>query len=132
MKLMIVDDSRIMVRILSIAAHRTIKNVELFECFNGKEALECIEENPDVQLILLDVNMPVMSGKEFLQALRSNSQYDDVKVIMQTTETGRSEIKDMMQLGISGYLIKPYRTSKVMDFMVQLAHVLNYETIKEQ
>ena len=130
MKLMVVDDSRIMVRILHTAAQKTIKDVEILECFNGKEALECIQKNPDTQLILLDVNMPILSGKEFLQALRSNAQYDDVKVIMQTTETGRSEIKDMMQLGISGYLMKPYQTSKVIELMVQLAPVVGYELVE--
>lgn len=130
MKLMIVDDSRIMVRILNTAAQKTIKDVEILECFNGKEAMDCIEKNPDTQLILLDVNMPVMSGKEFLKELRSNSGFDDVKVIMQTTETGRSEIKEMMQLGISGYLMKPYQTSKVIELMIQLAPVVGYEIIE--
>jgi len=130
MKLMVVDDSQTMVRILGTAAKKTIKNVEVFTCYNGQEALECIKKNPDMRLVLLDVNMPVMNGKEFLQAIRSDSQFDNVKVIMQTTESGKREIQEIIKLGVSGYLIKPYQTAKVIDFMTQLAPVVGYEVIK--
>lgn len=129
MKLMVVDDSQTMVRILNTSAKKVIKDVEVFSCYNGKEALECLQENPDIQLILLDVNMPIMSGREFLQSMRSDAKFNDVKVIMQTTETGKAEVKKMMELGISGYLMKPYQTSKVMELMKQLAPIVGYEIL---
>jgi len=129
MKIMVVDDSQTMVRILSTAAKKAIKDVEVFPCYNGEEAFNCINANKDIKLILLDVNMPVMSGKEFLIKLRENSEFDDVKVIMQTTETAKAEIKEMMGLGISGYLMKPYQTKRVMDLMTQLAPIVGYELI---
>jgi len=129
MKIMVVDDSQTMVRILSTAAKKTIKDVEVFPCYNGKEALDCINENKDIKLVLLDVNMPVMSGKEFLTHLRADSSFDNVKVIMQTTETGKAEIKSMMELGISGYLMKPYQTAKVIELMTKLAPIVGYELL---
>jgi len=132
MKLMVVDDSQTMIRILGTAAKKVIKDLELFVCYNGQEALDCVKENPDMDLILLDVNMPVMNGKEFLKALRSDSQFDAVKVVMQTTESAKKEIKEIIELGISGYLIKPYQTKKVIDFMTQLAPVVGYETMEDE
>ncbi len=131
MKLMIVDDSQTMIRILSTAAKKTIKDLELFSCHNGQEALDCLKQNPDISLVLLDVNMPIMTGKEFLKIIRNDSQFDDVKVIMQTTESGKSEIKEMMDFGISGYLMKPYQTTKVIDLMKQLAPIVGYEIIED-
>jgi len=131
MKVMVVDDSQTMVHILSTAASKTIKDVEVFLCYNGQEALETLEINPDVKLILLDVNMPVMNGKEFLKTIRKYERYDDVRVIMQTTESSKSEIKKMMELGITGYLMKPYQTAKVIDLMTQLAPIVGYEVNKE-
>ena len=130
MKLMIVDDSQTMIRILATAAKKTIKDVEILSCYNGQEALECIRKNPDVKLILLDINMPVMNGKEFLKELRSDSSFDDVKVIVQTTEVGKVEIKKIIELGVSGYLMKPYQTTKIIEFMNQLAPVVGYELIE--
>jgi response regulator of citrate/malate metabolism len=46
---------------------------------------------------------------------------------MQTTESSKSEIKKMMELGITGYLVKPYQTAKVIDLMTQLAPIVGYE-----
>jgi CheY-like chemotaxis protein len=131
MKVMIVDDSQTMVRILSTAATKTIKDVEVFLCYNGQEALDTLTANPDVKLVLLDVNMPVMSGKEFLEIIRKDEKYDNVRVIMQTTESSKSEIKQMMELGITGYLMKPYQTAKVIELMTQLAPIVGYEVNKD-
>jgi len=130
MKLMVVDDSQTMVRILGTAAKKTIKDVEVFNCYNGQEALDCIRENQDIKLVLLDVNMPIMNGKEFLEIIRNDTRFDNVKVIMQTTETSKAEIKKLMSLGITGYLMKPYQTSKVIELMNQLAPVVGYEVLK--
>ena len=130
MKLMIVDDSQTMIRILSKAAKMTVEDLELFYCHNGQEALDCLKENTDISLILLDINMPVMDGKEFLKIIRNDSQYNDLKIIIQTTETGDSEIKEMVKLGISGYLTKPYQTQKAIDLIKQLAPIVGYKLLK--
>ena len=102
---------------------------EFYQAYDGKKGLKLYEEKkPDI--ILSDVNMPVMNGREFLEAIRADSTFDDVKVIMQTTETGKAEIKAMMGLGISGYLMKPYQTTKVIELMVQLAPIVGYELLE--
>lgn len=130
-KILIVDDSLTMLRILRSAAKMTIKNVEIFEAKNGKEALELLENNKDIKLILLDINMDVMNGREFMFNMRKNSEYDDIKVIIQTTETSDEHIKYMMQYKISGYLMKPYQTKKVQALMIKLAPMIDYEIIEK-
>jgi len=129
-KILIVDDSLTMLRILKTAAKMVIKDVKVFEAKNGQEALDHLEQNSDIKLVLLDVNMPIMTGKEFLIIIRQNSEYDDVKVIVQTTETGKKSIEDLMQYKISGYLMKPYQTKTVQKLMIKFAPVIGYEVIE--
>jgi CheY-like chemotaxis protein len=126
-KILIVDDSATMLRILKTAAKMVILDVVIFEAKNGQEALDLLENNGDIKLILLDINMPVMNGREFLTILRSQEKYNDVKVVIQTTETNKENIAEMVKQGISGYLIKPYKTKTAQDLMIKLAPFVSYE-----
>ena len=131
MKIMIVDDSKTMIRILSTAIQTIIKDAEVLLCYNGQEAFTTLEANQDIRLILLDVCMPIMSGSEFLTKIRQDKKYDNVKVIMETTENSQSERQRLIDLGITGYLLKPYRTSQAVDLMIELAPIVGYEINKE-
>lgn len=129
-KILLVDDSATMLRILKTSAQMVIADVEILEARNGQEAFECLEKNTDISLILLDVNMPIMNGIEFLWKMREDSRFSGVKVIMQTTETGKLTVEKAMELGISGYLMKPYQTKRVQELMTKLAPVIGYELKK--
>jgi len=130
-KILIVDDSLTMLKILKTSAKMVIKDVEVIEAKNGQEALDELEKNSDIKLILLDINMPVMNGREFLAIMRTRPQYDDIKVIIQTTETSKEHIKKMMQYNISGYLMKPYQTKMAQQLMIKLAPVIGYELVEK-
>jgi CheY-like chemotaxis protein len=84
---------------------------------NGKDALDLLTgmggekvANPD--LILLDLNMPKMSGLEFLKNLRAIDQYRRTNVFIMTTSEEESEREEAARLGISGYIIKPVTFDK--------------------
>jgi len=84
---------------------------------NGEEGLALLDladdplfsEKPD--LILLDMNMPRMNGIEFLQILRGREAWKNIKVFVLTTSDESEDEKIMRSLGISGYIIKPLKTS---------------------
>jgi len=84
---------------------------------NGEEGLALLDqaddplssEKPD--LILLDMNMPRMNGIEFLQILRGRETWKNIKVFVLTTSDESEDEKIMRSLGISGYIIKPLKTS---------------------
>ncbi len=84
---------------------------------NGEEGLALLDladdplfsEKPD--LILLDMNMPRMNGVEFLQILRGREAWKNIKVFVLTTSDESEDEKIMRSLGISGYIIKPLKTS---------------------
>jgi two-component system chemotaxis response regulator CheY len=102
---LVVDDSKV---IRKVARHilETL-NFQVSEAGDGKEALDsCLASAPDV--ILLDWNMPVMSGMEFLKLLRQRGHGDQPKVVFCTTENDMAHIRAALEAGADEYVMKPF------------------------
>jgi len=98
-----VDDTKLMrhlvSRIFIRGGHRVV------EAENGKLGLEkAIKEHPD--LIVMDVNMPVLNGIQALKILRQNSQLNHIPVIMLTSEQDIATVSEILTLGITDYIVK--------------------------
>lgn len=113
MKILIVDDSS-MVR-LKIRSHLKDFLVGVEEAENGKVAVEKIIADPEIKVVLLDWNMPVMDGHEALLEIRKHRNQDDLKVIMQTTETEMIQVLKALQAGADEYLMKPFDQEMLLD-----------------
>jgi len=84
------------------------------EAVNGVEGLAKFSKfQPD--LILLDVAMPLMNGKEFLEAIRNDAEYNHVNVIVLTAMNDKNIVREMVELGISDYIFKPFEREDVMN-----------------
>jgi two-component system chemotaxis response regulator CheY len=105
-KALVVDDSKAIRQI----ERKYLEELgfEVLEAENGKEALEVLKEHPDISLILLDWHMPVMNGYEFLKTLRANPQYQEIRVMMVTTENQQKSVIDAIMAGANEYLMKPF------------------------
>lgn len=105
-KALVVDDSKAIRQI----ERKYLEELgfEVLEAENGKEALEVLKEHPDISLILLDWHLPVMNGYEFLKTLRANPQYQEIKVMMVTTENQQKSVIDAIMAGANEYLMKPF------------------------
>src|SRR5215210_4781782 len=102
---LVVDDSKV---IRKVARHilETL-NFSVDEAEDGREALSrCDASMPDV--ILLDWNMPVMGGMEFLRALRQSERVSQPKVVFCTTENDLSHIRAAIEAGADEYVMKPF------------------------
>lgn len=102
---LVVDDSKV---IRKVARHilETLQ-FSVSEACDGQEALDqCLVSSPDV--ILLDWNMPVMSGMDFLRALRDAPVTPRPKVVFCTTENGMAHIRAAMDAGADEYVMKPF------------------------
>lgn len=102
---LVVDDSKV---IRKVARHilETLE-FEVREAGDGREALDaCIERAPDV--VLLDWNMPVMSGMDFLRALKATEMPTRPKVVFCTTENGMAHIRAAIEAGADEYVMKPF------------------------
>lgn len=106
MKALVVDDSKPIRQIER--KYLEEMGFEVLEAENGQEALKVLEAHPDIQLILLDWHMPVMNGYEFLKKMRSNPDWNDVKVMMVTTENQQKSVIEAIMAGANEYLMKPF------------------------
>ncbi len=107
MKALIVDDSMVTRNIIKkfIAA----MGYEALEAGNGQLALEVLEKQaPEVELILLDWNMPVLNGFETLKCVKKTEAYKHICVIMISTESEDDMIGEALGAGATGYLAKPF------------------------
>ena len=96
---------------------------ELIEAHNGEIALDLLAENSQIDLILLDLNMPKMNGFEFLKQLRAHTDLKYLPTVVLTTSINRSDLKQAYSIGVAGYLVKPL---KYDDYMLKIAALLNY------
>ena len=105
--ILIVDDSSIVRKVLKRTFEMTEVPVGAFyEAENGKIALELLGKNW-VDLIFLDINMPVMNGVEFMRELKLHSSAATTPVVVVSTEGSSERIEELKQLGIRSYLRKP-------------------------
>ena len=75
---------------------------------NDREALfKMLDENPVPDLIVIDINLPLISGRECLQQIRSNKEYDGVMVVMLSSYQNPAVIDDCLKLGAMKYYVKP-------------------------
>jgi two-component system chemotaxis response regulator CheY len=111
-KILIVEDSELLHRMYEVVfrEHRFNGGL-LLHAYHGQEALARLAQHPDVDLILLDINMPVMSGLQFLQHCRSERVFRDIPVVVISTEGKKEDTIRALQTGARGYVTKPFKPS---------------------
>ncbi len=115
MKVLIVDDSMVMRRILkNILKERDIQDENLLDAPNGKVALGILEQN-DIGLLLLDWNMPQLDGLELVKIIRSMDKYKDLPVIMVTSEAAKYNVLEAIKAGVTDYIVKPVSSVKILS-----------------
>lgn len=126
--LFIEDDS-----IETMKLQRTISKLqlkhEITEAKNGEVALDILRsKNSLPDIVLLDLNMPRMSGTEFLKILKEDNVLKYLPIVVLTTSENRADLLECYRLGIAGYVIKPL---KYEDYEAKLKKVLDYWDINE-
>ncbi len=121
-KALVVDDSRAMRLILS----KTLRELgfEVSQAANGREALETMDrEGESFGLVLLDWNMPELSGLDVLRSLRAKRAFDPVPLMMVTTETEIEQMTRALEAGANEYIMKPF-TREVVEDKLRLLGVI--------
>jgi two-component system chemotaxis response regulator CheY len=106
MRALVIDDSRtvraIIRKILSDLG------LDVVEAADGREGLEQLRREADLELVLVDWNMPEMNGLDFIKAVRSDRAYDAVRIMMVTTETEQGQVLLALKAGANEYVMKPF------------------------
>lgn len=120
---LIVDDSNsmraVIKKIISISG---FKIDQCIEAVNGKEALEALTDNW-VDVIMSDINMPEMNGFELLKRLKKDNLLKDIPVIMITTESGEKRMQDAFNLGVKGFIKKPFLPEEIRKILYEVIGV---------
>jgi len=117
---MVVDDSRIMRNIVKNSFAVLKMPVHFLEAEDGTRALQVLLSNK-VDLILLDWNMPRLSGIDFLKKVRATEQYKTVPIVMVTSEASRLNVVEAVKAGATAYITKPFNDQKFMEKLAQIS-----------
>ena len=121
-RILIVDDSpllRATARRAVLQAGAEPSNVR--EAQNGQEALDALREEP-ADIVLLDINMPVMDGFRFVEEKVKDPRLADVRIALVTTEGNQKRLSRMTELGVEHYLRKPFEPEELRELVKDLFH----------
>ncbi|MEW6184198.1 MAG: response regulator [Thermodesulfobacteriota bacterium] len=117
---LIIDDSQTMRKVIIKAL--SLSGFELGDCReagNGQEALEVLEAHW-IDLILTDLNMPVMNGWELVRRLKDHPTYAGIPVVLITTEGSETRLKELFDLGVRDYIKKPFHPETLRDVLTRI------------
>src|SRR5271166_515993 len=115
---LIVDDSSVMRKIVERCLRQAGMDLgQVLEASNGAEALALVSENT-CDLILSDINMPVMDGLEFVRHLKEVESTKKIPIVMITTEGGEKSVLEALSLGAKGYIRKPFTPDQVKEHVI--------------
>jgi two-component system chemotaxis response regulator CheY len=118
MQILIVDDSSVMRKIVERSLRQAgLEIARVFEAGNGAEALAVLRD-AKVDIILCDINMPVMDGLEFVKQLPGVENAKGVPVVMITTEGSEGHVVQALSAGARGYLRKPFTADQVKEHIL--------------
>ncbi len=111
--ILVVDDD--MRNVFALSSVLEEKGFKLVHAKNGLESLEKLDENPDMDLVLMDIMMPVMDGYEAMTGIRAQSRFKDLPIIALTAKAMRGDRARCIEAGASDYLAKPVDIGKLLS-----------------
>lgn len=111
-KILVVDDDEMNLKMAEFILKQG--GYEVHEAQSGMEALLFLKDEP-VDLILLDVEMPIMSGIQTMEVLKSNEELKNIRVIMLTASADSATVVEAGKLGADDYVIKPFMPKDLLD-----------------
>ncbi|MEW9671093.1 ATP-binding protein [Ammoniphilus sp. 3BR4] len=114
-KILIVDDD--MRNIFAITAALEKKQMKVFFAENGRQALNVLGENPDIDLVLMDIMMPEIDGFEAMRTIRSMPHFQTLPIIALTAKAMKNDREKCMEAGASDYISKPVKLEQLFSLM---------------
>lgn len=115
-KVLVVDDSKLMHKMYEVM----LRQYPLVYALDGREALDRLREHRDVELVLLDINMPNMNGLEFLAAMKADGEIADTPVIIISTEGKEEDTARGIEAGAAAYIKKPFHREEILNVISRI------------
>lgn len=118
MKILVVEDSPTMRQLISFALKR-LRDAEIMEAADGVEGLKKLNSE-SFNLIITDINMPVMDGLKLISLIRRDIKYRSIPIMVITTEGGAEDRERALALGANAYITKPIQAGSVLEVVKSL------------
>ena len=115
-KVLVVDDSKLMHKMYEVM----LRQYPLVYALDGRQALDRLKEHPDIDLVLLDINMPNMNGLEFMAELQADGTAGKIAVIIISTEGREEDTARGLEAGAHAYIKKPFHSEEILDVIARL------------
>ena len=119
--ILMVEDSELMRELMCISLSRLVK-VNITEADDGLVAIKKLSSNR-YDLVMADINMPVMDGIKLVKYIRNDSDHKDVPVIIISTQSNPDDIQKIKQMGVQAYLTKPVSGSEIAQTVKELLNI---------
>ena len=93
------------------------RGMEVIKVENGKIALEMLDKNPDIDLILMDIMMPEMDGYEAMKQIRLQSRFKNLPIIALTAKAMKDDRQKCIDAGANDYIAKPVDVERLLSLM---------------
>lgn len=117
-KVLVVDDARTIRQQVNFTL--TKGGFEVVEAEDGVQGIAKLKENPDVALIISDLNMPEMNGIQMITAINSDPQLPHPPILMLTTEGAQDAVDEAKKAGAKGWIIKPFKPEILIEAIKKL------------
>jgi two-component system chemotaxis response regulator CheY len=114
LRAMVVDDSKAM-RAVLVRMLKSCGYDDIVEATNGVDAFRAIRDHGSPDVVLVDWNMPEMTGIDFIRRVRSSGMLDEASVVMVTSETAIEKIAEALESGADEYLMKPFTIEALLE-----------------
>jgi two-component system chemotaxis response regulator CheY len=115
---LLVEDSPTM-RQLIVFALKRVPDLEIVEASDGVDALKKLPDGT-FDLILTDINMPIMDGLKLISLMKNNPLYRDIPIVVITTEGAKEDREKGMALGARSYITKPVQTNSLLKVVKEI------------
>ena len=116
-KILIVDDDKR--NIIAMENLLLDKNMQIFSCNNGQESIDFLKANPEINMVLMDIMMPVMDGYEAMKQIRANDKICDIKIIALTAKAMKGDKEKCLAAGANDYINKPVDIHLLFEVMAK-------------
>lgn len=117
-KVLVVDDSQLIHSMYRLVLHQY--KCRIIDAMNGLEALDVLSRESDIDLILLDINMPVMNGLQFMEKIKKEHVYKNIPIIVISTEGKEDDTIRALKLGAWGYVVKPFKPHMLHELIAKV------------
>ena len=121
MKILVVDDSVTMRKIIT----KNLSSAGFNDTLEATDGADAMDKMNGVDLVILDWNMPIMDGITFVKEVKNSPAFHEVPIIMCTPEGAQKEVIQALKLGVSDYIVKPFKPELIIEKVRALNQKMN-------